>query len=191
MTYYLPLAQRSGVRANGIYVRADDPAEAAPRIAALLRELSPLVRFAEVRTLRDALDPQARSWTMGAALFTVFGALALLVAAIGLYGVLAFHVAQQTRELGIRSALGAAKGRLLGRVLVHGLRLTVIGIAVGSVLALGLSPFAGPLLFQVSARDPVVLVGVAMTLLTVGTLASLLPGLRATRVDPAVALRAD
>ncbi len=191
MTYYLPLAQREGVRANGLYVRADDPAEATPRIAAVLREIGPAVRFAEVRTLRDTLDPQARSWTMGAALFSVFGALALLVAAIGLYGVLAFHVAQQTRELGIRSALGAAKGRLLGRVLAHGLRITVVGVVIGCGLALALGPLAGPLLFQVSARDPVVLLGVAFTLLGVGVLASLLPGLRATRVDPIVALRAE
>lgn len=191
MTYYMPLAQRAGARANGLYVRADDPSEAAPRVAAILRDISPTVRFAEVRTLREALDPQARSWTMGAALFSVFGALALLVAAIGLYGVLAFHVAQQTRELGIRSALGAAKSRLLGQVLAHGLRLTVVGIVVGCTFALALAPFAGPLLFRVPARDPVVLLGVAVTLLGVGVLASLLPGLRATRVDPNVALRAE
>ena len=191
MNYYLPLAQRAGARINGLYVRADDPGETVPRIATSLRDLGPSVRFAQVGTLRDALEPQSRSWTLGAALFSVFGAFALLVAGIGLYGVLAFHVAQRTRELGIRSALGAAKGRLLGGVLTDGVRLTVIGVAIGCGMALVLGPYADPLLFGVSARDPLVLTGVAVTLVGVGILASLLPGLRATRVDPMEALRTD
>lgn len=191
MAYYLPLAQREERGINGLYVRASDPEEVLPTVAATLRDLGPRVRFAEVSTLRDRLDPQARSWTLGATLFTVFGALALIVAAVGLYGVLAFHVAQRTRELGIRSALGAAKGRLLKSIVGDGVRLTVVGVVVGLGLALLLGSYAEPLLFRVSPRDPVVMIGVAATLVVVGLLASLVPGLRATRVDPMEALRTE
>lgn len=191
MAYYLPLTQREGRGINGLYVRATDPDGALPAIAAALRNLGPGVRFANVATLRDRLDPQARSWTLGATLFTVFGALALIVAAIGLYGVLAFHVAQRTRELGIRSALGAEKGRLLRGVVGDGVRLTLVGVVVGLGLALLLGRYAEPLLFQVSPYDPTVLTGVVVTLVGVGLLASLMPGLRATRIDPMEALRIE
>lgn len=191
MAYYLPMAQREGRAINGLYVRAADPDRALPSIATALRTSDPKVRFAKVATLRDVLEPQARSWTLGAALFTVFGALALLVAGIGLYGVLAFHVAERTRELGIRAALGAAKGRLLRGVLSDGVRLTVVGVVAGIGLALFMGRFAEPLFFRVSPRDPAVLIGVAVTLIAVGLLASLLPGLRATRVDPMDALRIE
>lgn len=192
MAYYLPIAQRDERRINGIYVRtAGDPADVAPMVASELRGLDPRVRFAEVETLREALDPQSRSWRLGAALFSVFGGLALLVAGIGLYSLLAFHVAQRTRELGIRAALGAAKAKLLVGVLGDGARLTAFGVGVGLALAVVLGRFAEPLLFRVSPRDPGVLVAVAGTLIAVGLAASLLPGLRATRVDPMDALRAE
>ena len=191
MAYYLPVAQREGGRLNGLFVRATDPEAVAAPVAATLRNLGPRVRFAQVATLREALEPQTRSWTLGATLFSVFGVLALLVAGIGLYGVLAFHVAQRTRELGIRSALGAMKGELLGAVVRDGVRITTLGVLVGLGLALVLGRYAEPLLFRVSSRDPLVLGGVAAILLTVGVMASLLPGIRATRVDPVEALRAE
>jgi len=114
MAYYVPLAQRDD-RVEGLYVRASGDVDEA-RIAALrsLRKLGPEVRFARAETLRDILDPQARSWTLGATLFTVFGLLALVVAAVGLYSLLAFEVAERTRELGI------GRGPRAGRCVVGG-----------------------------------------------------------------------
>lgn len=191
MAYYLPISQQAGQRINGLYIRADDPEAVAGPVAGALRELDPRVLFAQVSTLTDRLEPQTRAWTLGATLFSVFGVLALLVAGIGLYGVLAFHVAQRTRELGIRAALGALKGELLGGVVRDGLRVTALGIVVGLGLALALGRYAEPLLFRVSSRDPWTLAGVAAILLLVGLAASLVPGLRATRVDPTEALRAE
>ena len=191
MAYYLPIAQREGRRINGLYVRAEEPEAVAAQVAATLRTLGPRVLFAQVATLGERLEPQTRSWTLGATLFTAFGVLALLIAGVGLYGVLAFHVAQRTRELGIRSALGAMKAELLGAVVRDGVRLTFIGVVVGLGLALLLGSYAEPLLFRVSSRDPRVLGRVAAILLAVGVLASVLPGIRATRVDPMEALRAD
>jgi ABC-type antimicrobial peptide transport system permease subunit len=141
--------------------------------------------------LRDILDPQARSWTLGAWLFTIFGALALVVAAIGLYSVLAFDVAQSTREIGIRTALGAERVRLLRGVLLRGVGMAALGVLAGTAITLAAAPFAGELLFKVSPRDPWVLGVVAACLLAVAALASLLPGLRATRIDPMDALRVD
>jgi ABC-type antimicrobial peptide transport system permease subunit len=180
-------------RLAGLYVRAraGDVAALAATLAPMLRSLDPRVRFATVTPLRELIDPQARSWTLGATMFTVFGVLALVVAAIGLYSVLAFDVAQRTRELGIRSALGAEKRRLLQAVVKEGVAMAGVGMALGLAIALAASPYVTELLFEVSPRDPLVLAVVPAVLLVTAVLASLVPALRATRVDPVVALRAE
>jgi predicted permease len=191
MAYYLPMSQ-SGSPARGLYVRASGDAEAlAGQVALALRSFSPRVRFARVRTLSEILDPQARSWKLGATMFSVFGLLALIVAAVGLYSLLAFNVAERTRELGIRIALGADGGRLLTRVVRDASRLVLGGVLLGLGLAWLLAPSVGELLFQVSPRDLRVFAAVAALLTTVALGASLVPGRRATRVDPMVALRAE
>lgn len=190
--YYLA-ADQAGLALRGLYIRAADGDGDALKadLASLLRSFSPRVRYATAETLREILDPQARSWTLGASMFTIFGLLALVVSAVGLYGVLAFDVAQRTREIGIRSALGAARGRLLGSVLGEGLRLAGLGLVLGLVLAWLAAPRIQDLLFEVPPRAPDVLTGVAAVLLGVATMAALLPGLKATRVDPSEALRSE
>jgi ABC-type antimicrobial peptide transport system permease subunit len=105
--------------------------------------------------------------------------------------VLAFDVAQSTREIGIRTALGAERGRLLASVLLRGVRLVVVGVAAGLAIAWAAAPYLADLLFQVSPRDPVVLAAATASLLAVALAASLLPGLRATRVDAMQALRQE
>jgi hypothetical protein len=185
--YYLPLAQTQA-SPQGIYLRSRDPGALVGPAGEVLRA-SPDVRWATVTPLRDALDPQARSWRMGATMFTVFGLLALVVASIGLYSLLSFQVAQRTREIGIRTALGAERGRILRQVVLEGARLAAVGVGLGLLLALALGPLARDLLFRVSPRDPLTLAGVAAILLVVATLASTVPGLRATRVEPTEALR--
>jgi predicted permease len=188
--YYLPLDQ-TDQEARGIYVRTRDPGEAVPAVARELRAFSAEVRYARVESLREILDPQARSWSLGATMFSVFGILALVVAAVGLYSLLAFQVAERTRELGIRSALGAARGRLLGSVVARGARLMLAGVVLGLGVAWFAAPLLQDLLFRVSPRNPAVLVGVAAVLLAVSLLASVIPALRATRVHPAEALRTE
>jgi len=135
--------------------------------------------------------PQMRSWRLGATMFTIFGLLALVVAAIGLYSVVAYDVSQRTRELGVRVALGASAGAVLRLVVGEGVRVVIIGLAVGAAVALALASRVSPLLYQVSAKDPVTYAGVVGILLVVAIVASLAPALRAARVDPNVALRAD
>jgi len=198
LAYYIPMGQApprgEGFLAapNGLYVRVrGDMREAREAVLGALRGYSPDVRWIRAWPLSDTLDQQARSWTLGATMFTAFGVLALVLAAVGLYGVLAFDVARRTRELGVRTALGARRSLLLASVIRRGLAMGALGIALG----LGVAYFAGPyvqdLLYEVSPRDPWVLGAVASTLLAVGAASAVVPGLRATRVDPMTALKSD
>jgi predicted permease len=191
LAYYLPFGT-VGRTANGLYVRTTGrPAELAGEVALALRSFSPEVRFARVQTVREYFDPQARSWSLGATMFTIFGALALVVAAIGLYSLLAFEVAEKRRELGIRMALGAARARVVRGVLGGAARLVLVGIALGLATAWVASPRVEDLLFGVAPRDPTVLGGVAMLLGVVALIATVVPARRATRIDPMEAMRVE
>jgi len=132
-----------------------------------------------------------RAWRLGASMFTAFGFLALIVAAWGLYSVLAFDVALREHELGIRSALGAGVRRLVHLVLRQVVLFVAAGVGIGLFVAWSASRFVGPLLFRVSPRDLPIYSLVAVTLLVVALLAGVVPAWRATRVDPREALQAD
>jgi putative ABC transport system permease protein len=121
----------------------------------------------------------------------VLGGLALVVAAIGLYSVIAYSVAQRTHELGVRIALGAARGDLLRLVVGEGIRFALAGIAIGTGVALIAGRWVEPLLFAESPHDPAVFAAVTATLLLAATAASAVPAMRATRVNPVTALNTD
>jgi len=131
------------------------------------------------------------SWTQRAAviLLGVFGGLALVLAAIGLYGVMSYAVSQSKRELGLRMALGADSSALLRLVMSHGLALTAGGVAVGAAAALGLTRLIGDLLYKVSPRDPLAFGSAFVVMAIVSLAACFLPAWRATRTDPVRALR--
>jgi ABC-type antimicrobial peptide transport system permease subunit len=124
-------------------------------------------------------------------MFTIFGALALVLAAIGLYSVISYSVAQRKHEMGVRVALGAKSGDVVGMVMSEGMRLTLVGLVIGAALAFYGAPSVEKLLYHVDARDPRVFLGVAGVLLVVAALATLAPAWRASRVDPQEALRAE
>jgi predicted permease len=193
MNYYLPVAQRIVERVpSGILVRVSgEPRRAVPALRRELLRAEPGVRYAEIQELRELIDPKARSWRLGATIFSLFGLLALLVSGMGLYSVLAFAVAQRKPEIGIRSALGASAGDLVRLVLGQALRIVAIGIALGLVVVVTVARKIEPLLFQVSPRDPLVLVGVVLVLLVTAILAAWIPFVRATGVDPTTAMRAE
>lgn len=160
-------------------------------VQASLRETSPLIRFVSAQSLQGNVDPQLRSWTLGASMFSAFGILALVVAGWGLYSVLAFEVASRRRELGIRSALGAGAPRLWRMVLGRSVGVVAVGVGLGLVLAALAAPRVGPLLFTVSPWDGSVYAAVGAALQGVAVLAGTLPAWRATRVDPREALQSE
>lgn len=124
-------------------------------------------------------------------MFVAFGLLALVLAAVGLYSVIAYNVTQRTHEMGVRIALGARAGDVARLVIGEAVRVGAIGIAIGVALALWATKWVKPLLYDVSPTEPAIYVAVALVLLCVAVLASWVPARRATRVDPNVALRAD
>lgn len=189
--YYLSSAQFSPDR-GGLFVRTRGPAvDAKEGVRRRLQALMPGPSYVTVTPLSDILGSQRLSWRLGATLFTVFGALALVLAAIGLYSVIAYNVAQRTQEMGVRIALGARMPDVARLVLSEGMKLAVVGIVLGGALALVVSRWVKPLLFDVSPRDPLVFAGVAVVLLAVAALASFVPARRAARVDPMKALRTE
>ena len=175
-----------------IYVRtAGEPRRFLEPVRRALQELVPGTTVVNVQPLSTTLDPVLRPWRLGATMFTLFGGLALLVAAIGLYGVIAYSVTQRLHEMGVRVALGARTGDLLRLVVGQGIRVTLLGVGFGAAAVFAGGKLIASLLFGVPARDPVTFIVVALVLLLVATLASLLPALRASRVDPNLALRAE
>jgi ABC-type antimicrobial peptide transport system permease subunit len=156
-----------------------------------LQHVMPGASYVSITPLRKILDGEVRSWDLGATMFVLFGGLALLLAAVGLYSVIAYNVTQRSHELGVRIALGAQSPDVLRLVVGSGLRVAAAGILIGGIIAFVASRFVAPLLYRVSPKDPITYTAAAFTLLAVAVLASLVPALRATHVDPNVALRAD
>ncbi|HEY6059759.1 MAG TPA: FtsX-like permease family protein, partial [Gemmatimonadales bacterium] len=189
--YYVSSAQFSP-DVGGLFVRMHgDAAHAKETVRRSLQPLMPGASYVTVTPLVDVLGSQTQSWELGATMFTVFGLLALALAAIGLYSVIAYNVAQRTHELGVRSALGAQLGDLVRLVLTDGMRLALVGVVLGSIIAFIVGRWAQPLLFEQTARDPAVFAGVAVLLLAVAALACFIPARRAGRVDPMRALRSE
>ncbi len=205
--YYLPLEQFAATRVGTVgdnpqivrqalntslfvRLRGSAPAEG-ERIRKSLQAEMPGASYLTVNPMRDLVDPEVLSWRLGALLFVAFGGLALLVAAIGLYSVIAYDVAQRTQELGVRMALGAQSTDVMRLVVRDGLRFALAGITIGGGLALAAGPWLRPLLYAQSPRDPVVFGSIALILLLVAGIASALPAFRASRVNPSSALRAD
>ncbi|HEV2836576.1 MAG TPA: ABC transporter permease [Pyrinomonadaceae bacterium] len=186
---YIPLGQeyQSGmtlmVRTNG------DPLALVASLRMEMRALNKDVPVFSVQTMTERIGGQLAVDRMIAVLLSIFGAGALLLAAIGIYGVMGYAVAQRTHEIGIRIALGARQGDILKLILWQGMILIAIGAAVGMALSLAATRLLKSLLFGVSATDPLTFTGVVIVLIMVALLACYLPARRATKVDPLVALR--
>jgi predicted permease len=186
---FLPLGQRheTGVV---LYVRASgNPATLVPAVRAAIRGLEPNLPLAELRTLGETVSASTWAARMGVVLLSAFAALALLLAAIGVYGVTSFQVAQRTREIGVRMALGARGADVLRMVLGGGMRLVAAGVAIGVVLAFAAGRSLESLLYGVSGRDPLTLAAVPGILAAVAGAACLVAARRATKLDPLTALR--
>jgi len=192
LNYYLPLEQFGLGRARTVLVRVrGDPSTQVEPVRKGLQAVMPGLSYVSVFPMREIITGERRSWQMGATMFVAFGGLALLVAAIGLYGVIAYNVAQRMHELGVRIALGARSAHVVRLVVAQGVRFAVAGVIIGLALSLFAARWMEPLLFNQPARDPFIYSVVAGLLLLVALLASALPAVRATRADPNDALRSD
>ena len=189
---YLAMRDSGDYSAGGILVRV--PPE---RAAGIEREVKGAVTNlfpgidAKVRRMSDVLAPQYRPWELGATLFTIFGLLALIVAAVGVFSTLSHDIGQRRHELGVRVALGASVSDVVKLVLGDGIRVVTIGTAVGLLLALAGGRLVASLLYGVAPRDPLALATVAGALIIVGAAAGVVPAWRASRTDPLEAIRAD
>jgi ABC-type antimicrobial peptide transport system permease subunit len=188
---YLPLAQNWKAAMN-IFVRTNgDAARLAPVIHEAVRALDPLLPAPQVITMNAATSVVLLPQRVAAAVTGVMGVLGLVLAAVGLYGVVAYTVSQRTREIGVRMALGADRASVLGMVLRDGMRLVVVGMGVGMLLAFGATRVMAQFLFGVSPLDPLVFAVIPLGLAAVALLASYLPARRAAATDPLAALRAE
>ena len=189
--FYVPLRQYFAIEPD-IHIRTTQPLETIQ--TALMREvraLDPNLALYEMITLQEQVNRSTSEQLVAVTLVALFGGLALLLASIGLYGVMSYTVSQSTRELGLRMALGAGASNVLRLVLSRGLLLTTTGIMIGIVLALLLTRLLGNLLYQVSPRDPLAFAAAFVVMALASTAACFLPAWRATRTDPIRALRAE
>ena len=156
-----------------------------------LHDLDANLPFVKIETLGEVLNPQIRPWRLGASVFTAFGILAVILAVIGLWSSVAYAISQRTQEFAVRMTLGAHRSSLVALMLKEGVRNALVAITAGLALAAIASGYIADLLYGVSSRDPLVFMTVAAVILTLATIASLLPAWRISRIDPAVALRTD
>ena len=186
--FYIPLRQSAA--GPSLHLRTRLAPEAMAKVLAReIHALDPFLAPGEVITMQEQVDRTTAVQRMAATMLAVFGALALLLAAIGLYGVMSYAVSQRTRELGLRMALGAGVSDLLRLVMSQGLALTACGLALGAVAALAMTRLIVGMLYHVSPYDPLAF-GSALLVMTVAALAAcFLPAWRATRTDPLRALR--
>ncbi len=190
---YVPAGPRWPIGPNVLLVRTrgDDARRLVSPIRHAMQSAAPNLPYADVQTLDDVLAPEIRPWKTGATLFSIFGGLALLIAAMGLYSAISYSVVQRRHEFGVRMALGARIADVVRLVMDQGVRAALLGIVAGSLIALVAGRFVEALLFQTSPRSPVAFALAALVIVSVAAAASCVPAWRASRVDPVTALRGD
>lgn len=188
---YLSFRQQEVAFMTLIVRTAGEPEALTRALRERIRAVDPHAPITRVRTLGDVVAGSIAQPRFYTTILTLFAGLAVLLAAIGLYGLMAYSVSRRTHEIGMRLSLGAAPGRILRMVVGQGLRLILVGCVVGLIAALALTRLLEGLLFGVSATDPATFAAIAALLVVIATLACYLPARRATRVDPLVALRSE
>jgi hypothetical protein len=198
MQYYVPLDQAPDPpipdlpRIMGLMVRASGDLD---HVAALVQRTIHLGSarpiYARARPYQDLIDPQLRSWRLGATLFSAFSILALGIAAVGLFAVVSYVVAQRTQEIGVRLALGGTGRRVVGLIVTDAIRMASVGVGIGAFAALLVGPLVASMLFQTSPREPASVAIAAAVLLGTTLAAAIWPAWRAGRVNPTLALRSE
>ena len=192
MQYYVPIGQERGFSGSYLLLRPRGEFTTAwPALREALQRADPAISSIDVKLLADGLDEQVRPFKLGRVAFGLGAMLALIVAALGLYSVMAHAVAWRRHEIGVRMALGARPLDVAAMVVGRGTRLATFGVAAGLIVALAARPWVEPRLFETSARDPIVLIGVVAVIELVAILAGWIPARRAVAVSPTEALRTE
>jgi predicted permease len=186
---YFSFLQDTAGDANILIRTTGDPLKFLPQVREQVRALDPEVAVLESDSVANLLSVSLFAYRTAATLAAVLGGLGLLLAAIGIYGVLSYSVSQRSHEIGIRMALGADRRNVLGLVVGQGVRLTLMGVGLGLITALAAMHLLGTLLYGVTANDPITFAVVMATLCAVALIACFIPARRAMAVDPIVALR--
>jgi putative ABC transport system permease protein len=168
-----------------------DPMALSGSLAGAVHEIDRNQPLVKVRTMEENVAASVSQPRFRTVLLAILAGIALLIAAVGIYGVMAFAVGQRTREIGTRIALGSTPGRIFQLVIGNGLRLTVLGVAIGLAAGIGFARLLSSFLFQVGLMEPLTLIAVSALLISVAVIACYIPARRATRVDPTVALRSE
>ena len=190
--YYIPIAQSDVANGVRIAVRTrGDAASLTPLLRSAVTSLDPNLAIYDVSAMRSVIERQTWFYTTFGTFFMIFGICALLLAATGLYGVMSFAVTQRTREMGVRSALGATSAQLVALIMRRSVVQLVVGVVLGLSLALAASGALRPLLYRVDPRDGAVFAGVVLLLAVVSLTASLIPARRVARIDPVKALATE
>lgn len=188
---YLSLDQFPQSRLHFLVHTTGSASSMAAAVETELRSIEPRLVFDWVTTMASVFEDETSRYEISAVMITIFSAMALLLAAAGLYGTLSFAVARRTREIGVRMALGAHRGRVAREVMEEGLKLVGLGIGTGLLVVVLLRGFTETLLYGIPPEDPLPLLGSVLVLLSVAVLAVLLPARHATRIDPMTAMRAE
>ena len=190
MQMYFSYEQVVTLTPNALVVRTKvDPLSLATAVRDAVWAIDKDQPVSNIRSMEEIVSTAVARQRFSTMLLGVFAGLALVLAAVGIYGVMSYSVAQRTREFGIRIALGAQRGDVLKMTVMQGLKLVSIGVAIGLAAAFVLTRVMASLLFGVSATDPVTFLSISFVLIAVAAFASFIPALRATRIDPMVALR--
>lgn len=188
---YLPYRQGASSTMLLAIRTARNPMAVIPQVKAVIGSVDKDQPISQIRTMEEMMSASMGQRRLATVLLAGFAGLALLMACIGIYGVKSYLVTQRTRELGVRMALGAGRGNVLGLVMRQGMGLTVSGVAIGMIGALALTRLLQSQLYDVKPTDPVTFTLVALLLTGIALAATLAPALRAARVDPAIAMRQD
>jgi putative ABC transport system permease protein len=188
--FYVPYRQTGFAAGLTFVVRSTgSPSAVIGSIRNAVRRIDPQLAVYDLRTMEQVAARSVAERRFTTFLLALFAGLALVLACIGLYGVMAYSVTQRTQEIGIRMALGAQAGDVLRMILNQSVKLTIVGLIVGTLASVALTRFIASLLFDVDPTDPVTLISVSLLLAVVSILASYIPARRAARVNPVVALR--
>lgn len=191
---YLPPThdQMKNAAPRGLLIRAfADATSLVPDVRRVLQSLAPDMPFVPVDPLETLTAPQLQSWRLGSTMFLIFGGISLVIAAVGLYSLMAYTVSQRSPEIGIRLALGASRRHVAAQIVRHGVAPIAAGLALGLLVAALSTRWIADLLYETSPRDPLVFATVAIVLATAGLIAAIVPVLRAAAVDPLSILRAE